>query len=79
MGNLRSSSGCNIRNGCIVEDVCDPQTKADMNVSLGQDWHDRFAAEKHNDLSHTPDYLVRDGSFAEGISDVEFLAQCRKD
>eukprot|EP00973_Karenia_brevis_P071162 9887290-Karenia_brevis.AAC.1 len=50
-----------------------------MNVSLEQDWHDRFAAEKHKDLSYTPEYLVRDASFAEGISDAEFLVQYRKD
>eukprot|EP00973_Karenia_brevis_P002945 401951-Karenia_brevis.AAC.1 len=50
-----------------------------MNVSPEQDWHDRFAAEKHNDLSYSPEYLVRDGSVTEGISDVEFLAQYRKD
>eukprot|EP00973_Karenia_brevis_P040238 5557715-Karenia_brevis.AAC.1 len=50
-----------------------------MNVSLEQDWHDRFAAEKHNDISHTPEYLARDGSSTEGISDVEFLAQYRTD
>eukprot|EP00973_Karenia_brevis_P034896 4815953-Karenia_brevis.AAC.1 len=46
-----------------------------MNVSLEEDWHDRFAAQKHNDLSFTPEYLVRNGSSIEGISDVEFLAQ----
>eukprot|EP00973_Karenia_brevis_P049230 6828181-Karenia_brevis.AAC.1 len=50
-----------------------------MNVSLEQDWHDRFAADKHNDLSHTPEYLVRDRSLAEGTGDAEFLIQYRKD
>eukprot|EP00973_Karenia_brevis_P030794 4247291-Karenia_brevis.AAC.1 len=42
-----------------------------MNVSLEQDWHDRFATEKHNDLSLAPEYLVRDGFVAEGISGGE--------
>eukprot|EP00973_Karenia_brevis_P084287 11697668-Karenia_brevis.AAC.1 len=50
-----------------------------MNASLEQDWHDRFAAEKHNDLSFTPEYLVRDGSVAGEMSDVDFLAQYRTD
>eukprot|EP00973_Karenia_brevis_P083592 11597360-Karenia_brevis.AAC.1 len=57
------------------EDVCDPQTRADMNVNLDKDWHDTFAAQKHNDHSYTPEYLVRDGSSTEGISDVAFLIQ----
>eukprot|EP00973_Karenia_brevis_P029514 4072023-Karenia_brevis.AAC.1 len=61
------------------ENVCAPQTKSDMNVSLEQDWHDRFAEQRHNDLAYTLEYLVRDGFFAEGISDVEFLAQYRTD
>eukprot|EP00973_Karenia_brevis_P057840 8051911-Karenia_brevis.AAC.1 len=39
------------------EDVCYPQTKAHMNVSLEQDLRNSFAAEKHNDLSYTPEYL----------------------
>eukprot|EP00973_Karenia_brevis_P085878 11912139-Karenia_brevis.AAC.1 len=40
-----------------AEDVCDPQTKADMGVDLETDRHDRFAAAKHNNLSVTPEYL----------------------
>eukprot|EP00973_Karenia_brevis_P015550 2127514-Karenia_brevis.AAC.1 len=57
------------------EDLCDPQAKADMGANLEKDWHDRFAAEEHNDLPCTPEYLVRDASTTEGGSDVEILAE----
>eukprot|EP00973_Karenia_brevis_P046009 6372922-Karenia_brevis.AAC.1 len=46
-----------------------------MDVNLEEDWHNRFAAEKNNDLYVTPNYLVRDVSTTGAASDAECLAE----
>ena len=42
------------------EDVLDPDVRAAVSPTLEEEWHQRFSARAHDDMSVTPTYLVEE-------------------